>query len=73
MSNLQPHPLLDAVKSEFGLDTDADLCRFLAVFPYPISRIRRGKMPVGRSMMISIHEKTEWPLSRIKELVQVKA
>lgn len=68
MSNLKPHPLLDAVKAEFQLETDAALCRFLDVFPYPVSRIRRGAMPVGDSMIIRIHEKTAMPIKRIKEL-----
>lgn len=68
MSKLKPHPLLDAIKTQFDLDTDAALCRLLDVFQSPISRIRRGTIPVGDSIIIRIHEKTQMPIARIKEL-----
>lgn len=68
MSNLKPNLLLDTIKAEFDLDTDADLCRLLDVFQSPISRIRRGAISVGDSMIVRIHEKTDIPVKRIKEL-----
>lgn len=68
MSTLKPHALLDTIKAEFGLDTDAALCRLLDMFQSPISRIRRGAIPVGDSVIIRIHEKTKMPIERIKEL-----
>lgn len=71
MSNLKPHALLDTIKAEFDLNTDADLCRLLDVFQAPISRIRQGGLKVGDKMTIRIHEKTKMPVERIKALAAV--
>lgn len=61
--------LLDALLGEQGLKNDAALSRFLDVAPPVISKLRHGRFSVSGDMMIRIHEKTDMPIKRIKELV----
>lgn len=52
-----------------SLKNDAALARFLEVSPVIISKIRHGRLAVGPSLIIRIHEATDMPVALIKSLV----
>ena len=54
-----PNKLLDALIERMHLKNDAALSRALDVAPPVISKIRHGKLPVGASMLIRMHEESE--------------
>jgi hypothetical protein len=53
---LNPGALLDALIGRLGLKSDAALARELEVLPPVISRIRHRRLPVGPSILLSMHE-----------------
>ncbi len=59
--------LLDAMIAELKLKNDAALSRALDQAPPVISKIRHGRLPVGDTIIISLHELSDWPVKRIKE------
>jgi hypothetical protein len=61
--------LLDAVLNKLNLKNDAALSRRLAVAPPVISKIRHGRLPVGPSMLISIHEASEYSIAELKNFL----
>lgn len=63
------HPLLDAVKQEFKLTSDAYLARFLEVSAPMISKIRSGASPVTSDFILAVHDATDWPIKRIREYI----
>jgi plasmid maintenance system antidote protein VapI len=63
------HALLDNLLNTQNLRNDAALSRFLEVNPPVVSKIRHGRMPVGASMIINIHEKTGMSIKDIKFLL----
>lgn len=54
--------LLDEVIRHQQLKNDAALARLLEVAPPVISKIRHGRLPIGASMLLRIHEETELPI-----------
>ena len=61
--------LFDAVKIRMSLKNDAALSRFLQVAPPVISKIRHGLLPVGASMLLNLHEKTNISIKELKYLL----
>lgn len=61
--------LLDTVMDKKDLKNDAALSRFLAVAPPVISKIRNGKLPVGSTLMIRIHEFADMAFSEIRNFI----
>lgn len=61
------HPLLDAIKQEFKLPSDAYLARFLEVSAPMISKIRSGVSPVTSDFILAVHDATDWSIKRIRE------
>lgn len=51
-----PSRLLYTIIENLRLKNDAQLCRLLGVAPPVESKIRHGRMPVGGSMLIRMHE-----------------
>lgn len=51
-----PDRLLDTLRDNLKLKNDAALCRFLEVAPPIVSKIRHGRLPVGASLLIRMHE-----------------
>jgi hypothetical protein len=60
--------LLETLKAEAGLKTDAALADVLDVYPPVLSKIRRGIAP-GASMILAIHERIGMPVWRIRKLM----
>jgi hypothetical protein len=59
--------LLDTMIAELNLKNDAALSRALDQSPPVISKIRHGRLPIGDTIIISLHELSDWPVKRIKE------
>ena len=51
-----PNVLLDSLIKQLQLKNDARLAGVLEVAPPVISKIRHGRLPVGASMLIRMHE-----------------
>ena len=61
--------LLDHVLHLSGVKNDAALSRGLEVAPPVLSKIRHGKLPVGATLAIKIHELTGLSITRIKDIL----
>lgn len=64
--------LLDTIKEEQGLDSDAALGRLLDVHPPVISKIRQGKEKVGATLILRIYDKCGMSIERIRCLLSKK-
>jgi hypothetical protein len=51
-----PNRLLDVLCENLRLKNDAALSRVLEISPPVISKIRHGRVPVGASLLIRMHE-----------------
>ena len=60
--------LLDAVTAKLGLKNDAALSRALDVAPPVISKIRHGRLPVGATPLIRMHEVTDIATRELKAI-----
>lgn len=63
-----PHVLLDYMKENLLLSSDAALARFLGTQPPVVSNWRHGRLPFGASYIIKLHELTGWSIKKIKAL-----
>jgi len=63
-----PNKLLDTLIEKMQLKNDAELCRVLEVQPPIISKIRHGKLNVGATILLRMHEKSNIPIRELKEL-----
>jgi len=61
--------LLDKVKKLAHLKNDAALSKALNVKPPVISKIRHGRLPVGATMVIAMHEVADMSITEIKEIL----
>ena len=59
--------LLDALREEFKISTDAALAREIDVAPSVISKLRSGGK-LGSSVILRIHEYLGKPVKEIREL-----
>ena len=60
--------LLDAVMAKLGLKNDAALLRALEVAPPGNSKIRHGRLPVGATLLIRMHEVTDIAIRELKAI-----
>lgn len=60
--------LLDAVMAKLGLKNDAALAIALEVAPPVISKIRHGRLPVGATILIRMHELTDIAIRELKAI-----
>jgi hypothetical protein len=65
----KPHPLLDALIETLTLENDAALAETLRVSAPVISKIRSGKLPVGPSILMRMHETSDIPIARLRALI----
>lgn len=61
--------LLDLLTKELGLKNDAALARKLEVMPPLISKIRNGRLPIGASLLIRMHEVTGMSIRDLRWLM----
>jgi hypothetical protein len=64
-----PNHLLDALLGKLVLKNDAALSRALEVAPPVISKIRHRRLPVGASLLIRMHEVSDWSIRDLRELM----
>lgn len=58
--------MLDAVMAKLELKNDAALSRRLEVGPPVISKIRHGRLRVGASILITLHETSNLSIAELK-------
>lgn len=63
--------LFDALIKELCLKNDAALSRALEVAPPIVSKVRHGKLSVGDSLLIRIHEVTGWAIRDLKQHLEM--
>jgi len=64
--NETPSKLLDYIKEQFFLPSDAALAHFLKVPAPVISNMRSGRLTFGASYILRLHELTGLPVAMIK-------
>lgn len=64
-----PNRLLDMLIERLNLKNDAALSRALDVAPPVISKIRHGRLPIGASMLIRMHEETGLNIRELRDLM----
>ena len=67
--NYDPGYLLDTVTRHLGLKNDAALARHLEVAPPVISKTRNGKLAVGASLLLRLHEVTDISIKDLRALM----
>ena len=61
--------LLDALKAEYMLSSDAELARMLYVGPPILSRIRKARTTISPMLLIRMHEVTEISIKELRALM----
>lgn len=61
--------LFDVIISKMNLKNDAALGRLLRLNAPAVSKIRNGRMPLGASIIIRVHEETGMSIKEIKSLM----
>ena len=69
MAPFVPHALFDEIIRVYQLKNDAALARMLNISPANISRFRYGRRPIGASLILAVHDATNWPIKKIKGLL----
>lgn len=60
--------LLDLLKAGANLKNDAALSRALDVAPPVISKLRSGRLPLGATILLAMHEVFEVSIAELKAL-----
>ena len=68
-SSYDPDNLLDSVRKQLHLKSDFALSRLLEVAPSMISKIRHRKLVVSASLLIRLHEVSEWSIKDLRTLM----
>jgi hypothetical protein len=66
-AEVAPNKLLDHLRREYNLKTDAALAKFLYTSPPTISRLRTDKRGLGAVLTLIIYDRTGLPISTIRE------
>ena len=66
---LKENVLLDTIIDKYMLKNDAALARLLGISPVVLSKIRNGHKRIGPTIILAVHETTDMPVSKIKELI----
>ncbi len=64
--------LLDMLLDKPGMKNDAALARALEVAPPVISKIRHGRLPIGASLLIRMHEVFDVSISELKRIARAE-
>ena len=67
--NYDPGYLLDTVIRRLGLKNDAALARHLEIAPPVISKTRNGKLAIGASLLLRLHEVTDISIKDLRALM----
>jgi hypothetical protein len=66
-----PNAVLDAIMEKLNLKNDAALSRALEVAPPVISKIRHRTLPIGATILLRMHEVSEFSIRELKSLMGV--
>lgn len=66
---MSANTLFNAVQEQGKVKNDAQFCRDLGVSPPVISAMRSGRLTVGPSLMLNIHETYGMPVKKIRTLL----
>jgi plasmid maintenance system antidote protein VapI len=64
-----PNYLLDELINRLDLKNDAALSRVLEVAPPVISKIRHHTLPIGATILIRMHEVSDFSIRELKEML----
>jgi hypothetical protein len=64
-----PDRLLDAIIAKLKLKNDAALSRALEVAPPVISKIRHRTLPIGATILLRMHEVSDFSIRELKALM----
>ena len=64
-----PNRVLDAIIMKLELKNDAALSRALEVAPPVISKIRHNTLPIGATILIRMHEISDYSIRELRELM----
>jgi antitoxin component HigA of HigAB toxin-antitoxin module len=65
-----PYKLFDYLREMYNLKTDAELAHILGARTPMISRVRNGAMRITPALILAIHEQTNIPVAKIRELAK---
>lgn len=68
-SGYNPNRVLDAIIKKLQLKNDAALSRALEVAPPVISKIRHNTLPIGATILIRMHEISDFSIRELRELM----
>lgn len=63
-----PHKLFDYIREMYNLKTDSQLAHILNAHTPLISRVRSGAIRITPALIIAVHEQTNIPIAKIKEM-----
>ena len=69
VETFDPNKMFDTVIEKLSLRNDAALCRWVGVGPPVISKMRHGKLSVGASMLIRLHEISDISIKELRTLM----
>ena len=64
-----PNRVLDAVIQKLQLKNDAALSRALEVAPPVISKIRHNTLPIGATILLRMHEISDYSIRELRDLM----
>ncbi len=64
-----PNRVLDAIIDKLQLKNDAALSRALEVAPPVISKIRHQTLPIGATILIRMHEISDFSIRELREMM----
>ena len=68
-----PNAVLDAVIAKMNLKNDAALSRALEVAPPVISKIRHHTLPIGATILLRMHEVSDFSIRELRALMEGRA
>lgn len=66
-----PNRVLDAIMKKLHLKNDAALSRALEVAPPVISKIRHRTLPIGATILLRMHEVSNFSIRELRALMSV--
>ena len=64
-----PNRVLDAIMEKLQIKTDVALSRALEVAPPVISKIRHNTLPIGATILIRMHEISDFSIRELREMM----
>lgn len=64
-----PNHFIDQLAMRLRAKNDAALCRILGIEPPLVSKIRHGRLAVGASLLIRVHEVTGLAIAELRQLM----